>query len=80
MRKGQQQATEKAMTMSKDDWETLCMKDDDLKMTKVGGNKIRRTMTLHIFSNEMLDVLLVERCYQRRKPFRIINMKHGRDL
>jgi hypothetical protein len=28
--------------MSKDDWEALCMKDDDLKMTKIGGNKIRR--------------------------------------
>ena len=60
MRKRQQQATEKVMTMSKDDWETLCMKDDDLKMTKVGGHKIRRTMKPLIFSNGMLDILLVE--------------------
>jgi hypothetical protein len=46
--------------MSKDDREVSCMKDDDLKMTKVGGNKIRRTMTPPIFSNGMLDILLVE--------------------
>ena len=60
MRTRQQETMEKVMTMSKDDREALCMKDDDLKMTKVGGNKIIRTMTLPIFSNGMLDILLVE--------------------
>jgi hypothetical protein len=38
-------------------------------MTKVGGNKIRRTMTPPIFSNGMLDILLVEWCSQGRKLF-----------
>jgi hypothetical protein len=60
MRKRQQQAKEKVMTMSKDDREVSCMKDDDLKTNKVGGNKIRRTMKPPIFSNGMLDILLVK--------------------
>ena len=36
----------KVMTMSKDDWKAVYTKDDDLKLTKAGGNKIRRIMTL----------------------------------
>ena len=31
--------------MSKDDWKAVYTKDDDLKLTKAGGNKIRRIMT-----------------------------------
>ena len=59
-RKVQQQTTEKVMTMSKDDWKAECTKDDDLKLTKAGGNKIIRIMTPPIFSSGMLDILLVE--------------------
>ena len=55
--------------MSKDDWKAVYAKDDDLKLTKVGGNKIRRTTTPPVFSSGMLDILLIERCYQGRKPF-----------
>jgi len=46
--------------MSKDDWKAVYAKDDDLKFTKAGGNKIRRTTTPPIFSSEMLDILLIE--------------------
>ena len=46
--------------MSKDDWKAVYAKDDDLKLTKAGGNKIRRTTTSPIFSSEMLDILLIE--------------------
>ena len=31
--------------MLKDDWKAVYTKDDDLKLTKAGGNKIRRTTT-----------------------------------
>ena len=51
---------EKVMTMSKDDWKVVYAKDDDLKLTKAGGNKIRRTTTPPIFSSGMLDILLIE--------------------
>ena len=51
---------EKVMTMSKDDWKAVYAKDDDLKLTKAGGNKIRRTTTPPIFSSGMLDILLIE--------------------
>ena len=50
----------KVMTISKDDWKAVCAKDDDSKLTKAGGNKIRRTTTPPIFSSEMLDILLIE--------------------
>ena len=50
----------KVMTMSKDDWKVVYAKDDDLKLTKTGGNKIRRTTTPPIFSSGMLDILLIE--------------------
>ena len=54
-------ATEKkVMTISKDDWKAVYAKDDDLKLTKAGGNKIRRTTTPPIFSSGMLDILLIE--------------------
>ena len=43
-----------------DDWKAECTKDYDLKLTKAGGNKIRRIMTPPIFSSGMLDILLVE--------------------
>ena len=43
-----------------DDWKAVYTKDDDLKLTKAGGNKIRRTTTPPIFSSEMLDILLIE--------------------
>ena len=46
--------------MSKDDWKAVYTKDDDLKLTEAGGNKIRRNMTPTIFSNGMLDILLIE--------------------
>ena len=32
---------EKVTTMSKDYWKVVYAKDDDLKLTKAGGNKIR---------------------------------------
>ena len=48
------------MMMSKDDWKAVYAKDDDLKLTKAGGNKIRRTTTPPIFSRGMLDILLIE--------------------
>ena len=32
---------EKVMTMSKDDWKAVYAKDDDLKLTKAGGRKIK---------------------------------------
>ena len=51
---------EKVMTMSKDDWKAVYAKDDDLKLTKVGGNKIRRTKTPPIFSGGMVNILLIE--------------------
>ena len=51
---------EKVMTMSKDDWKAVYAKDDDLKLTKAGGNKITRTATPPIFSSGMLDILLIE--------------------
>ena len=51
---------EKVMTMSKDDWKAVYAKDDDLKLTKAEGNKIRRTMTPPIFSSGMLNILLIE--------------------
>ena len=51
---------EKVMTMSKDDWKAVYAKDDDLKLTKAGGNKIRRTTTPPIFTSGMLDILLIE--------------------
>src|SRR4029079_10691327 len=57
------------MTMSKDDWKAVYAKDDDLKLTKARGNKMRRTTTPPIFSSGKLDILLIERCYQGRKPF-----------
>ena len=44
-------------------------KNDDLKLTKAGGSKIRRTTTPPIFSSGMLDILLIEWCYQGRKLF-----------
>ena len=50
-----------------DDWKAVYTKDDDLKLTKAGGNKIRRTRTPPIFSSEMLKKLLVE-CNQRKRP------------
>ena len=50
----------KVMTMSQDVWRTLNAKDDDLKLTKAGGNKIRRTATPPIFSSGMLEILLIE--------------------
>ena len=43
-----------------DDWKAVYTKDDDLKLTKAVGNKIRRTTTSPIFSSEMLDILLIE--------------------
>ena len=43
-----------------DDWKAEYTKDDDLKLTKAGGNKIRRTTTSSIFSSGMLDILLIE--------------------
>ena len=43
-----------------DDWKAECTKDDDLKLTKAGGNKIRRTTTPPIFSSGMLNILLTE--------------------
>ena len=43
-----------------DDWKAVYAKDDDLKLTKAGGNKIRITTTPPIFSSEMLDILLIE--------------------
>ena len=43
-----------------DDWKAVYTKDDDLKLTKAGGNKIRRIMTPPIFSSGMLDILLIE--------------------
>ena len=46
--------------MSKDDWKAVYAKDDDLKLTKDGDNKIRRTMTPPIFFNGILDILLIE--------------------
>ena len=46
--------------MSKDDWKAVYTKNDDLKLTKAGGNKIRRIMTPPIFSSGMLDILLVK--------------------
>ena len=46
--------------MSKDDWKAVYTKDDDLKLTKAGGKKIRRTTTPPIFSCGMLDKLLIE--------------------
>ena len=46
--------------MSKDDWKDVYAKDDDLKLTKVGGNKIRRITIPPIFSSRMLDILLIE--------------------
>ena len=46
--------------MSNDDWKAVYAKDDDLKLTKDGGNKIRRTTTLPIFSSGILDILLIE--------------------
>ena len=49
--------------MSKDDWKAVYTKDDDLKLTKAGGNKIRRTTTPPIFSNT-------------KETIRIINTKH----
>ena len=48
------------MTMSKDDWKAVYAKDDDLKLIKAGGNKIRRTTTPPIFSSGMLNILLIE--------------------
>ena len=50
----------KMMTMSKDDWKAVYAKDDDLKLTKAGGNNIRRTTTPPIFSSGMLNILLIE--------------------
>ena len=50
-----------------DDWKAVYTKDDDLKLTKARGNKIRRTRTPPIFSSEMLKKLLVE-CNQRKRP------------
>ena len=46
--------------MSKDDWKAVYAKDDDLKLTKATANKIRRTTTPPMFSNGMLDILLIE--------------------
>ena len=46
--------------MSKDDWKAVYTKDDDLKLTIAGGNKIRRTTTPPFFSSGMLDILLIE--------------------
>ena len=46
--------------MSKDDWKTVYTKDDDLKLTKAGGNKIRRTTTPPIFFSGMLNIFLIE--------------------
>ena len=46
--------------MSKDDWKAVNAKDDDLKLTKAVGNKIRRTTTPPIFSSGMLDIILIE--------------------
>ena len=46
--------------MSKDDWKGVYAKDDDLKLSKVGGNKIRRTTISLIFSSGMLNILLIE--------------------
>ena len=65
------------MTMSKDDWKAECTKDDDLKLSKAGGNKIRRIMTPPIFSSGMLDILLVEWCYQGRKPLKSSTQSTG---
>ena len=59
-KKGAAANNKEVMTMSKDDWKAECTKDDDLKLTKAGGNKIRRTTTPPIFSSEMLDILLIE--------------------
>ena len=50
----------KVMMMSKDDWKVVYAKDDDLKLTKARGKKIRRTTTPPIFSSWMLDILLIE--------------------
>ena len=60
MKKRQQQTMEKVVTMSQDDWKAECTKDDDLKLTKARGNKIRKIMTPPIFSSGMLDILLIE--------------------
>ena len=46
--------------MSKDDWKAMYTKDDDLKLTKAGGNKIIRITTPPIFSSGMLDILVIE--------------------
>jgi len=46
--------------MSMDDWKAVYAKDEDLKLTKAEGNKIRRTTTPPIISNGMLDILLIE--------------------
>ena len=46
--------------ISKDDWKDVYTKDDDLTLTKAGGNKIRRSTAPPIFSSGMLDILLIE--------------------
>ena len=63
--------------MSKDDWKAVYTKDDDLKLTKAGGNKIRRTTTPPIFSSGMLDILSSRVMLSRKKTAQIINTKHG---
>ena len=47
---------EKVTTMSKDYWKVVYAKDDDLKLTKAGGNKIRRIM-----SHPMIYLPLLEK-------------------
>ena len=62
--------------MSKDDWKAVYAKDDDLKLTKAGGNKIRRTTTPPIFSSGMLEYTSNPVMLSRKETVRIINTKH----
>ena len=53
--------------MSKDDWKVVYTKDDDLKLTKAGGNKVLQWDARYTYNRVMLS---------RKETVRIINTKH----
>ena len=53
--------------MSKDDWKVVYTKDDDLKLTKAGGNKVLQWDARYTSNRVMLS---------RKETVQIINTKH----
>ena len=77
-KKRQQLTMEKVMTISQDVWRTLCIKDDDLKLTNTGGNKIKEPWCHPSSPWDAQEAS--SRVQSKKETTLIIDTKHGRLL